>query len=209
MKNVVAIDGPAASGKSTLARGLAQSLGFASLNSGAFYRAVSWWLLQKFGASCTAEQAAEALHGASVRSFFRNNDAVVEIDGLDPWPHLREDAVNAVCSPFSQFDAMRDLLNREFHKLADERPIVTEGRDMGTVVFPDAKWKIYLESSPEERARRRAADGEVDDLTARDKRDSTRARAPLTAALDAIKIDNSTLSPEQTLEVVVAIIRGE
>lgn len=198
---VIAIDGPAASGKSTVARELAQQLGFCWINSGAFYRALTWWVLQ--GASSAPEEAVARLQSAGVTSEFRGNDAYLLVDGVDPSGHLREAAVNASVSRVSQIPEAREIVGRELRRLASLRDCVVEGRDIGTCVFPETPCKFYVDASPEERARRRSADGETDRIAERDRLDSQRAVAPLFAASDAMVIDSTHLTVGQVIERVL------
>jgi len=201
---VIAIDGPAASGKSTVARELAQQLGFCWINSGAFYRALTWWVLQ--GANSAPENvvAVARLQSAGVTSEFRGNDACLLVDGVDPSGHLREAAVNASVSRVSQIPEAREIVGRELRRLASLRDCVVEGRDIGTCVFPETPCKFYVDASPEERARRRSADGETDRIAERDRLDSQRAVAPLFAASDAMVIDSTHLTVGQVIERVLA-----
>ncbi|GAB4174112.1 MAG: (d)CMP kinase [Terrimicrobiaceae bacterium] len=199
MKTVIAIDGPAASGKSTVARRVAADLGYGWVNSGGFYRALTWWLLRCAGSACTPEEAAAVVARTTFTSVFRGFEATLSLDGNDAWPHLREPEVNSHVSPFSQFDSVRDRLNGEFRRLAGERPCVVEGRDIGSCVFPETPYKFFIDASPEIRRLRRQAEDHSDEIATRDRLDSGRARAPLVAAPGALVIDTSHLSIEEVL----------
>lgn len=199
MNTVIAIDGPAASGKSTVARRVAAELGFGWVNSGGFYRALTWWLLQRAGSACTPDEAATVIARTRMESAFRESEATLSLDGIDAWPHLRDPEVNSHVSPFSQFDAVRDRLNLEFRLLAGERPCVVEGRDIGSCVFPQTPFKFFIDASPEVRNLRRKAEGQSDEIATRDRMDSARARAPLVAAPGALVIDTTHLSIEDVL----------
>mgnify|MGYP001025845584 CR=1 FL=1 len=203
---VIAMDGPAASGKSTVARLLADRLDFALVNSGAFYRAIAWVLLQESGHSVTSEEdtARKILESTNIEVVFEGRSARLSLNGQNPTPHLREPGVNAHVSVISQFPFVRNLLGDIFHSLAAERDCVVEGRDIGTCVFPDTPYKFYIDASPEERQRRRAAEGQTDRVAERDRRDSLRAVAPLTAAPDALRIDTTHLGIEEVLERALA-----
>jgi CMP/dCMP kinase len=203
---VIAIDGPAASGKSTVSRRLADRLGFGWINSGAFYRALTWWMLRGGSAPFGGEAAAALLARTDVRSVFRDRVAVLLLDGIDPTPHLREDGVNAFVSPVSQLPVIRNLVSGEIRGLAAGRSCVVEGRDIGTCVFPDTPHKFFVDASPEERRRRRAAEGQTDRIDERDRMDSQRALAPLVAAADATVIDSTGLSVDEVVAAIAARI---
>lgn len=209
MKTVIAIDGPAASGKSTIARKMACELGFGLVNSGGFYRAVTWWLLRMAGPDCTEAEAERLLAAARLESEFRSHEAVITVDGLDAWPHLREADVNRHVSEFSQFACVRSRLNSEFRKLAEQQPCVVEGRDIGTCVFPETPHKFYLDASPEERQKRRLAEGLVDEIQQRDRLDSGRQLAPLMAARDAHVIDTTKLGIEEATALICSLLPQE
>ncbi|MCX7869748.1 MAG: (d)CMP kinase [Terrimicrobiaceae bacterium] len=194
---VVAIDGPAASGKSTVARRLAAALGFAWVNSGAFYRAITWHLLREPAAAESRAAAASKLAKARVNAEFDAAGARLLLDGCDPSAELRSPEVNRHVSPVSQFPEVRELVGRELRRLAAQRDCVVEGRDIGTCVFPDTPHKFYVDAAPEERARRRRAQGEDDEILERDRMDSGRALAPLAAAADAVVVDSTHLTIEQ------------
>jgi len=186
---VIAIDGPAASGKSSVARELALRLGFAYVNSGAMYRAVTWHVLQK---------------GVDPNDTEANNQSRILIDGVDPTEHLRDDGVNNSVSQVSSVPQVRRVLVEKMHHYAEENDLVMEGRDIGSVVFPDTPYKFYIDASPEVRLRRRAAEGLRDEIAARDRADSNRRASPLIIAEDALVIDSSNL----TIDGVVGEIVG-
>lgn len=208
MNTVIAIDGPAASGKSTVARRVAAELGFGWVNSGGFYRALTWWLLRCHGPACTGTQAAELIQRTAFFSEFRGDEAALTLDGIDAWQHLRNPEVNRHVSPFSQFDAVRDRLNAEFRHLAGLRPCVVEGRDIGSCVFPETPHKFFIDASPEVRDRRRRAEGQTDEIATRDRLDSGRVRAPLVAAPGARVIDTTHLTIDQVLEQIRVALPG-
>ncbi len=204
---VIAIDGPAASGKSTVAKRLAQRLGFAWVNSGAFYRAITWWLLKESPRGLDESSAREVLSRTGLSAGFEGNIARLLIDDIDPSAHLREPEVNAHVSPVSQLDVVRAVLSGQFRALAATRNCVIEGRDIGSCVFPQTPHKFYIDASPEERLRRRAAEGETDRIAERDRMDSQRAIAPLIAADDAIIIDTTHIGIEKVIELVLAHLK--
>ncbi len=190
MFHVIAIDGPAASGKSTVARAVAARLHFAYINSGALYRAVTWQALQR----SIPLHDDEALVAAAKETPAFAEDAM----------ELREAAVNAAVSRLSSVPRVRELLTARMRARAAKEDVVVEGRDIGSVVFPSTKFKFYLDASPALRAQRRAAQGEQDEISTRDHADSSRRAAPLVIAPDASVIDTTNLSRE---EVVAEILR--
>lgn len=205
---VIAIDGPAASGKSSVARGLASRLGYAWVNSGAFYRALTWWLLRQGETSFSEAGAARILEATKLCVEIRDGVASLTLDGMDPGPFLRDAEVNANVSQVSQLAVVRALVSRELRSLATQSGCVIEGRDIGTCVFPDTPLKFYVDASPEERLRRRMAEGQEDKIGERDRMDSQRALAPLVAADDATKIDSTHIAIDEVIEKILATIRS-
>lgn len=204
MNLLIAIDGPAASGKSSVARELASRLGFSYVNSGAFYRTVTWWVLQRGIDPARMEDIAAALQGAAVESGFEGDNAFLKIDGETAEAFQRDDAVNRHVSPVSRVPAVREILMEHLHALARQRNLVVEGRDIGSVVFPDTPYKFYIDASPEVRKQRRQAQGQQDEIAQRDRADSSRPNAPLTIAEDALVVDSTHL----TVDGVVGEIIG-
>jgi cytidylate kinase len=202
--NVIAIDGPAASGKSSVARELARRLGFAYVNSGAMYRAVTWHVLQHKVDPLDPERVASLVEAASIDCSLRDNQSEIQIDQIDPVTHLREDDVNNTVSQISAVPQVRRILVEKMRRYAREHDVVMEGRDIGSVVFPDTPYKFYIDASPEVRLRRRAAEGQRDEIAARDRADSGRRSSPLVIAEDALVIDSSNL----TIDGVVGEIIG-
>jgi len=220
---VVAIDGPSGAGKSTVARLLARALGFRFLDTGAMYRAVTWHFLAEgcAPAECSAEpdlgharmqlatrSARLALHGD--RLFVNGNDVTA---------HLRTREVESQVSAVSALPFVRAAMRELQREVANAGPVVAEGRDMGTVVFPRARWKIYLDAAPSERARRRCQDfarqgrsvGEADvlaEILVRDRLDSTRSDAPLRQAADALYVDSTGLTTEAVVARLLGFVRG-
>jgi cytidylate kinase len=129
------------------------------------------------------------------------------LDGVDPSAHVREPEVNAHVSPVSQLDVVRAVLSGQFRALAATRDCVIEGRDIGSCVFPETPHKFYIDASPEERLRRRAAEGETDRIAERDRMDSQRAVAPLVAAQDAIVIDTTHIGIEEVVDLLLAHLK--
>lgn len=208
-RRVVAIDGPAASGKSSVARALARKLRFVYVNSGAMYRAVTWFVLDRGinprdqGAIATAVERARIecdLHDESSRLF---------IDGTDPETHLRDVRVNDGVSMISSVPRVREILVEKMRSYARDHDLVMEGRDIGSVVFPDTPYKFYIDASPEIRSQRRAAEGQADQIAARDRADSSRSASPLTVAADAQVIDSSELTIEQVVQQIVEQLQAQ
>lgn len=202
--SIVAIDGPAASGKSTVARKLARRLGFSYVNSGALYRAVAW-LANEHKIPPDDWSAVCAQVRKSVFNFhLRNKELFFLIDGNSPQTHLREERVNRTVSAISAIAEVREFLVAHLREFLTLDNLVMEGRDIGSIVFPDTPYKFYIDASLEVRAQRRAAQGQPDDLFFRDRADSSRRASPLTIAEDAHVIDSSSL----TIDGVVGEIIG-
>jgi cytidylate kinase len=205
---VIAIDGPAASGKSSAAKKLARRLGFSYVNSGAMYRAITWELLRQLIDPARTESVEAALHRMSFDcGFTENGESFIRINSQIPDIQLRDIEVNQNVSPVSAIPAVRELISTRLHNLAEGRNVVMEGRDIGTAVFPETPHKFYLDASPEIRRRRRAAQGQNDSIEHRDKIDSTRRAAPLAIAADAHVLDTSHLTLEGVVENLVEVLR--
>ncbi len=201
---VIAIDGPAASGKSSVARALARRIGWLYVNSGAMYRAVTW-LAVSHGVPC--DDAGKVLGLLDTTDFscgMRDGESTILLDGADPDLHLTEPAVNANVSAIASIPEVRRILVEKQRTFAEANDIVMEGRDIGSVVFPETPYKFYIDASPEVRARRRASQGLADTIAARDKIDTTRRTSPLVIAEDAHVVDSSNL----TIDGVVGEIVG-
>ncbi len=218
----IAIDGPAASGKSAVGNKVAAALGLPFVDTGAMYRAITWLALRQ-GASLDDPAALAALaQGAPIRVApphpGSSEPATILIDGLDATPHLREPDVERAVSIVSAVPEVRTVMV-ELQRRVASGAIVMAGRDIGTVVLPDAEVKVYLDASAEVRAKRRlpdlAARGEratlaevLDGLRRRDRIDSSRAVAPLRPAADATVINTDALTVEQVVDQVLALVRG-
>jgi cytidylate kinase len=197
---VIAIDGPAASGKSSVARELARQLGFVYVNSGAMYRAFTWHVLREHVDLSDAARIAQLIDSARIVCDLAGNEARILIDGENPADFLRDDRVNKGVSLVSSVSRVREVLVEKMRCYANEHDLVMEGRDIGSVVFPNTPFKFYIDASPEVRLQRRAAEGLRDEIAARDRADSSRRASPLIIAEDAVVIDSSHL----TIEGVVA-----
>jgi cytidylate kinase len=207
---VIAIDGPAASGKGTIAKQVAQALGFHYLDSGALYRLVSLKALQA-RTSLGDERALQAL-ASDLRVAFEGD--VIVLDGTDASAAIRTEAVSEAASRVATLPGVRAALLSRQRAFRREPGLVAEGRDMGTVVFPDAALKVYVTASPEERAKRRynqliekgnsvTLDSLLLDIRERDERDSTRATAPLKPAPGALILDTTDLTVDAATAFVV------
>jgi cytidylate kinase len=201
---VVAIDGPAASGKSSVARELARQIGFDYVNSGAMYRAVTWHVLERGVPPGDGDGITRLLENSRIVCDLDVNGSRILIDDIDPTEHLRDDRVNDEVSLVSSVPRVREILVAKMRAYADDRNVVMEGRDIGSVVFPDTPYKFYIDASPDVRLRRRTAQGQRDQIAARDRADSSRRASPLIIAEDAHVIDSSNL----TIEGVVGEIIG-
>jgi cytidylate kinase len=201
---VVAIDGPAASGKSSVARSLAKQIGFDYVNSGAMYRAVTWHVLNNGVSPGDAPAIIHLLENTRIDCTLDGHVSRILINGIDPTPHLCDDRVNEEVSLVSSVPRLREILVEKMRGYAVDHDIVMEGRDIGSVVFPDTPYKFYIDASPDVRLRRRQAQGLRDQIAARDRADSSRRASPLIIAEDAHVIDSSNL----TIEGVVGEIVG-
>ena len=191
---VIAIDGPAASGKSSVARALARRLGFVYVNTGAMYRAITWLAVSKGVPTADAGRVHQLLHFTEIKCGIADGESTIHLDGIDPTPHLVSDEVNANVSAIATIPEVRRVLVEKQRAYAGDHDIVMEGRDIGSAVFPETPYKFYIDASPEVRARRRAGQGLTDSVAARDKVDSTRRTSPLIIAEDAHVIDSSNLT---------------
>lgn len=201
---VVAIDGPAASGKSSVARALAKRLEFAHVNSGAIYRAIAWLVYERGAEPANAQSVMREIESSRFEFGLRNKESFILIDGVNPETHLKDQSVNRTVSVISSIPEVRTFLLNRLRTYTALDDVVMEGRDIGSTVFPETPYKFYIDASPDVRAQRRAAQGLDDDLAYRDKIDSSRRASPLTIAEDAHVIDSSHL----TIDGVVGEIIG-
>lgn len=201
---VIAIDGPAASGKSTVAREVARRMGFVYVNSGAMYRAITWYVLEHGFDGTNSDRVPDLIDRVKIDCTILDKASRINIDGADPAPHLRDARVNNHVSQVSAVPRVRSIVDELMRQCACNYDLVVEGRDIGSIVFPDTPYKFYIDASPEVRRRRRAAEGQRDEIAARDRADSSRVAAPLVIAEDALVIDSSHL----TIDGVVGEIIG-
>lgn len=218
---IITIDGPAGSGKSSTARAVADRLGFRHLDSGAFYRTLTLAALSKgLPADRWDDLSLEELDNLGVGARARGNRFVMRIGEEDVDQEIRAPEVNAHVSEMARVPAVRQWLMGRLRAAADDTDLVTDGRDMGTVVFSDADLKVFLVADPETRARRRLAEtgtadpgpdelrAEVHRLLARDRIDSERATAPLKKAEDAVVVDTTALTFDEQVGMIEVLARA-
>lgn len=216
---VVAIDGPSASGKSTVSKKVALDLRFTYVDSGALYRGMTWKALREGVEVRHADAVVELMQRMRVDFFVDNRVVLFTIDGEDPGLQLRSEPVRESVSDIAAMPEVRTFIVEKLRGMVQFGNIVMEGRDIGTVVFPMTPLKFYLDAHPEERARRRAeeqarlegaadVDQVLDSLTRRDLKDSTRKTAPLQIALGARVIDTTAMSIDEVAAHIVAEVRS-
>lgn len=204
---VIAIDGPAASGKSSVARRLAEKLGWIYVNTGNMYRAATLAVIQS---GVDYENEAEVLRitsTANVDCHIKEGKTVVRVNGSEVESELNSESVNRAVSFVARIPDVRAKLVAIQRDLGRTYPVVMEGRDIGTHVFPDAPYKFYIDASEEVRASRRGLQGQADSVRERDRMDSTRKTAPLMVAADAVVIDSSKMTLDQVVDTVMEELR--
>ena len=205
----IAIDGPAASGKSTLARNLAARLGLIMVNSGAMYRAITWAVLREDIDPADSAAVTSLLDRIDIDCGSDGCLSTITIDGTDPGEALRGESINANVSAVSAIPEVRKKLICLQRGYLRHSSIVMEGRDIGSVVFPDTPYKIYVDAAEHVRAARRGNDGEVDSIAKRDAADSKRKTAPLVIAEGATVLDNSDHTIESGVEAALEILKQQ
>lgn len=216
---IVAIDGPAGAGKSSVSKEVAKRLGMAFLDTGAMYRAATWWAMHREEDLENAEALIESTRAMPLEMHHEDDTLRIRVGEDDITDAIRSPEVTKNIKKLDGIPGVREHLVRLQRELGTAQPTVAEGRDMGTVVFPDACCKIYLDASLEERTRRRAEQltgqgREVDmavlreEIAARDRNDTTRTVGPLRKADDAYVLDTSALSFDEVVEAIVARARA-
>lgn len=216
IRPIIAIDGPAGAGKSTIAQAVAQRLGYLYIDTGAMYRAVALKVIEG-GISPSDTAAITALASKmDIRFVMSDDEQRLSVDGEDLTKKIRSPEATRLSSPVSAIQGVRKKMVELQRAMGEQGGVVMEGRDIGTVVFPDAQVKVFLTASAAERARRRTqqlrdrgVDAEIDQVSAeikeRDLRDSTRRHAPLKQASDAVLIDTDQMTAEQVVDAVLAV----
>ena len=220
MVHNIAIDGPAGAGKSTVAKKVAKELSFVYVDTGAMYRAMALYLLRKGVNREDPDEIGEACQNAEISIEYQNGEQIVLLDGENVNAHLRTEEVSAMASVSSAVPRVREKLLDLQRKLARTMSVVMDGRDIGTTILPDADVKIYLTASSLTRARRRYLEyqekGEPCDLAEiqktieeRDQRDMTREISPLCQAEDAVLVDSSELTIDETVEKILSVFHSK
>ena len=217
----IAIDGTAGSGKGTLAKQLAKKLGFGYLDTGAIYRSVAYYMVETGVDLSKGENIAKAVKKINFKVVFEddgNGNKIQKniLNGTDLGEKIRTEEISLASSIVSQVKEVREFATKIQHEIASSFDVVVEGRDIGTVVLPNANYKFFLTASPQVRARRRLKqlnfpeenfESILEEIVERDRRDMTRALSPLKAAEDAVYIDNSNQLPEETLKEMLSYIK--
>ena len=214
----IAIDGPVASGKGVVTKGLAKRLHIPALDTGAIYRAVTLYLTQQRIDLADEKTILLSLNKIQMQVYATDNLTRVFVNGHDVTPQLRDNAISIATPRVAAYPGVRDFVNHKIGEVATQGNFILEGRDIGTAVLPHAKYKFYLTASLVERAKRRqkdlAAKGEnvplvevMAQVKERDQADMSRQVAPLRQAPDAILIDNTNLTLEQTIDTMAEYIK--
>lgn len=217
MSFVVAIDGPAGSGKGTVTELVGNRLGLVNIDTGAMFRCVTLVMLRQNIETSETEKIEKLLEEIKIELVKENQVQKVFLNGEDVSKEIRENAVNNFVSEVSTLKVVRDKLLKLQRQVAEGKDVIMEGRDIGTAVFPNADVKIYLDATPEERARRRVLQNQekgiastyeeaLENVKTRDKIDSSRSIAPLTRAEDAIYIDSTNMEISEVVDEVCKII---
>jgi len=204
---VIAIDGTSASGKSTNAKRVAEALGYVYVDTGAMYRTLSWYCLQRKVDVHDAKAVTAQLRKWQTELKCVDGRVRLLVDGNFPEEEIRTAETSAAVPHVAAIPKVREWMVKRQRECLKFGNLVMEGRDIGSNVFPETEFKFYLDASLDERTRRRAADGVNENLAARDERDSQRAAAPLMIPLGATVINNSNLTSEQTSGTIIAAIR--
>ena len=215
---IVAVDGPSASGKSTVSRRTAQAVGFIYVDSGALYRGITWKCVKEGVDVKDSQAVTNLLIRMNMELVLKDSAVGYLIDGEDPGQEIRAEPVRERVADIASQQAVRVYIVEKLRLMTKFGSLVMEGRDIGTVVFPDTPFKYYLDADPEERARRRAAEIKVQEgtedvgavlssLRRRDQKDSSRATAPLQIALGAKIINSTGMTIEQVVDTIVVDLK--
>lgn len=204
---VIAIDGTSASGKSTNAKLVAKALGFIYVDTGAMYRTLAWYCLQKKVDVHDAKAVSALCRKWKTSLECVDNQVHLLVDGSYPSKEIRTAETSAAVSHVAAVPKVREWMKKKQRECIQFGNLVMEGRDIGTNVFPETDFKFYLDATLDERSKRRAAEGIQENLAARDLRDSQRAAAPLMVALGAKVINNSHMTTEQTSGIIIDEVR--
>ena len=216
---IVAVDGPSASGKSTVSRRVAKAVDFLYVDSGAMYRGITWKCVKEGIDVKDVQEVTNLLIRMKMELLVKDGAVTYLIDGEDPGQEIRGQAVRERVADIAAQQTVRVYIVQKLRAMAQFGSLVMEGRDIGTVVFPDTPFKYYLDADPEERARRRAAELKVSEgaadqaavlssLKKRDQKDSSRATAPLQIALGARIINSTGMSIEQVVDTILGDLRA-
>jgi len=205
---VICIDGPAASGKSTVARLVAHDLGYTYIDTGAMYRAFTFLTLEAGHDPASRPRMKQLLEKVDFHAEIQNGEITLREASRDLGPHTRLPEVNAAVSIVSTLPELREYLVNLQRKLRLAAPLVMEGRDIGTVVCSDSPFKYFIDACPTVRAERRRKQGEKDNLAARDKIDSSRSAAPLLRAADATLLDSGKNDARSLADQIVQEVRS-
>lgn len=214
----IALDGPSGAGKSTVAKALAKKLGIIYVDTGALYRTVGLYVRNQGVSKDDEQKVISLLPEINLGMEFINGEQIVTLNGTNVGDTIRTGEIAMYASRVSAIPRVREFLLETQRKIARENSVVMDGRDIGTVILPDAEVKIFMVASPEARAKRRyleliakgencTLEGVLEDIKTRDHNDSTRKTAPAIPADDAVILDNSDLDIEGTVEAVIDIIR--
>ena len=219
MSFIVAIDGPAGSGKGTITKLVGEKLGLVNIDTGATFRCVTLAMLQQNISTNEEEKIKKLLENIKIEFKKENNIQMVLLNGQDVTKKIREKEVNNFVSQVSTLKIVREKLLNLQRKIAEGKDVIMEGRDIGTTVFPNANVKIYLDATPEERAKRRVLQNQekgistsyeeaLENVKSRDKMDSERELAPLKKAEDAIYVDSTNLTIDEVVQKIIEIIES-
>jgi len=204
---VIAIDGTSASGKSTNSKKVAAALSYVYVDTGAMYRTLAWYCLQNNVDITSAEAIADACKHWKTKLVCASNAAYLTVEGYYPAKEIRTSETSQTVPKIAVVPAVREWMKKKQRQCIKFGNLVMEGRDIGTAIFPETEFKFFLDASLKERSERRVAEGVTEDLAARDKQDRERSTSPLMPAIDAVVINNSGLSPEETTAIILEKIR--